>query len=114
MRLSDAEREQIGRAAARLKLPLSGFVRRAALQASAVVEGKVAVRPEDGAGVNPDRGVTAPLEPEKSGVVGLDLEPLAVVEEPWRPHSFVDGECVGCGLDVNDVRGRDLPCREPA
>jgi hypothetical protein len=93
MRLSDAEREQIARAADRLKLPLSGFVRQAALQASAVVEGKVSVK-------TPERTEVAPAR----GAVVLDLEP--------RAHHFVDGLCVACGLDVDDMRGRDLPCRE--
>jgi hypothetical protein len=94
--LSDGEREQIARAAGRLKLPLSGFVRQAALQASAVVEGKVAAK--------------AP-ERESAGVVVVDVEPPALeVEEPWRPHHFVDGECSGCGLDINDTRGRDVSC----
>jgi uncharacterized protein (DUF1778 family) len=41
IRLSDEEREQINTAAARLKLPLSSFIRQASLQASAVVEQKV-------------------------------------------------------------------------
>jgi hypothetical protein len=93
IRLGAAERAQIARAAGRLKLPLSGFIRQASLQASAVVEGKVSARVPERPEVVPARG----------GVV-LDLEP--------RPHHFVDGLCVGCGLDVDDVRGRDLPCRE--
>jgi hypothetical protein len=42
--LSDAEREQIQAAAAWRKLTLSGFIRQAALQASAIVEGKATVR----------------------------------------------------------------------
>lgn len=44
MRLSDAEREQIAGAASRLSLPLTSFVRQAALQASAVAERKVSVK----------------------------------------------------------------------
>jgi uncharacterized protein (DUF1778 family) len=45
VRLSDAERAQIAGAAKRQSLTLSGFIRQASLQASAVVEGKVSVTP---------------------------------------------------------------------
>jgi uncharacterized protein (DUF1778 family) len=73
IRLSDAERRQIQLAAARLGLSLSGFIREASLQASAVVDGKVSVKaPEP--------------EPER--------EPLALAEPvPVRVH-YVDGEPV--------------------
>lgn len=76
IRLSDAERGQIAGAASRLGLSLSGFVRQAALQASAVVERKAAVKAE------------MPAVSTKSAalVVVGELEP-----ERWH---FVDGEPV--------------------
>jgi hypothetical protein len=84
IRLSDQERGQIAAAAARLKLPLSSFLRQAALQASAVVERKVSVRE------NPP--------PERE----------LVVVEPRTDHHFVDGTCRRCWRDEDDVA--DLPC----
>ena len=87
IRLSDAEREQIAGAAARLKLTLSGFVRQAALQASAVVGRKVSVQAPE------------PPERESLGVVLLDPEQSS--------HAFVDGICKRCGVDVD---GRQSPC----
>jgi uncharacterized protein (DUF1778 family) len=76
VRLSDAEREQIARAAARLELSLSGFIRQAALQASAVVEERVSV--------------TAPKREAPERELGL------VVLDDARPTGhYVDGELVG-------------------
>jgi hypothetical protein len=73
IRLGAGERSQIAAAAARRKVTLSAFVREAALQASAVVEGKASVR-------------AAEPEPER--------EPLALAEPvPVRVH-YVDGEPV--------------------
>jgi Tol biopolymer transport system component len=43
-------------------------------------------------------------------ILGDDLKPPAPEEEPFRPHSFVDSECERCGLDLDDVRGRDHSC----
>jgi uncharacterized protein (DUF1778 family) len=80
MRLSDAERGQIAKAAATMELSLSGFIRRAALQAAAVTLGKVKVRPR----VDPPA--------ERSAV-----EPRAVVvadELEERAGHWVDGERV--------------------
>ena len=86
-RFSDAERAQVETAAGRLELTLSGFVRQAALQASAVVGRKVSVQ--------------APEPPvrESVGVVLLDPEESS--------HAFVDGICKRCGVDVD---GRQSPC----
>jgi uncharacterized protein (DUF1778 family) len=72
VRLSDAERGQIAGAAKRLELTLSGFVRQAALEASARVERKVSVVTEQPA-------------------------PLAVVESEPEPVHYVDGEPVSRG-----------------
>jgi hypothetical protein len=88
IRLSDAEREQIAGAAARLELSLSGFVRQAALhQASARVTKKASVQASE------------PPEPEPLGVVLLHRE--------QGSHAFVDGICKHCGVDVD---GRESPC----
>lgn len=102
VRLSNAEREQIASAALRQGIIFSGFLRQAGLEASARVEGKVSP-------------VKAPEREtrEQAKATILEPEPAPAVEEPWRPHHFVDGGCLGCGLDVDDVRGRDFPC-EPA
>jgi hypothetical protein len=102
VRLSNAEREQIASAALRQGITFSAFLRQAALEASARVEGKVSP-------------VKAPEREtrEQAKATILEPEPAPAVEEPWRPHHFVDGGCLGCGLDVDDVRGRDFPC-EPA
>ena len=43
----------------------------------------------------------------------LDPEPPAL-EEAIRPHSFVDGERKRCGLDLDDVCGRDRSCESTA
>jgi hypothetical protein len=72
-RFSDAEREQVESAAARLGLNLSGFVRQAALAASARIEKKVAVEGKP------------PPEPERSPFMLLDPEPV---------RHMVDGEYV--------------------
>jgi uncharacterized protein (DUF1778 family) len=74
IRLSPAERTQIASGAARLKLTLSGFIRQAALQASAVVERKASVK--------------APEPPEPSY-----REPVLLLEDEPEPH-YVDGELV--------------------
>jgi hypothetical protein len=74
IRLGDAEREQIAHAAARLKLPLSSFIRQSALQSSAVVERKASPR-------------TKPKQPEP------DPEPRELVVVDAEPH-YVDGEPV--------------------
>lgn len=71
-RFSDAERAQVEAAAARFGLNLSGFVRQAALQASARVERKVSVTEKTS-------------EPERSPFVLLDAEPAG---------HWVDGEPV--------------------
>ena len=75
IRLSAAEREQIHAAAARRKLTLSGFIRQAALEASAIVEGTATVKA-------PERE-----EPESGygGLVVLEAEPTG---------HWVDGELV--------------------
>jgi hypothetical protein len=77
IRLSDQERRQVAEAAERFGKSLSGFVREAALAASARVTGKVgeAERPDDDgtASVYADRGLVA-------------LE---------RPRHMVDGEWTG-------------------
>jgi len=71
IRLGDQEREQIARAAGRLEKSVSGFIREAALLASAHVEGKAVAREK--------------TEP---------VEKVAFVEpEPPDVH-YVDGEIV--------------------
>jgi uncharacterized protein (DUF1778 family) len=77
IRLSDVERGQIAAAAARLGLSLSGFVRQAALQASAAVERKAAVKAEEPLAV---------VVAESSGLVVV-----GELEERWH---YVDGEPV--------------------
>jgi hypothetical protein len=72
MRLSDAEREQIAGAAARLSLPLTSFVRQAALQASAVVEKKVSVKAPERKALN------------MSGGVGLSFSARNGLTTSWR------------------------------
>jgi uncharacterized protein (DUF1778 family) len=73
IRLGDDERAQIAAAASRRKLTLSAFVREAALQASAVVEGKATIHIP---------------EPEPERLLGL------VVSEPEPARHMVDGEWV--------------------
>jgi hypothetical protein len=87
IRLSDQERGQIASAATRLQLTLSGFIRQAALQASAVVERKASVKAK------------TPAEPERRELVIADVEPSI--------HHYVDGICMRCWRDVDE---RDLPC----
>jgi uncharacterized protein (DUF1778 family) len=73
LRLSDTEREQITRAAAQLELPPSSFVRQAALEVSARVTRKVAVRaPEP---KEHDMGLVMVGEPEPSRHM-VDGEPI--------------------------------------
>ena len=86
-RFSDGERAQVEAAAGRLELTVSGFVRQAALQASAVVGMKVSVQAPE------------PPERESLGVVLVDPE--------GSSHAFVDGICKRCGVDVD---GRESPC----
>jgi hypothetical protein len=74
IRLSAGEREQIATAAGLQGMPVSSYLRCAALQASAVAIGKATVAPK-------------PPRPERKVLV-LDAEP------PKRPH-HVDGELVG-------------------
>jgi uncharacterized protein (DUF1778 family) len=69
IRISDAERVQIARAANRLSKPLTSFVREAALAASARVENKVVVKEKP--------------PPERE----------LVVIEPRTDHHLVDGVC---------------------
>jgi uncharacterized protein (DUF1778 family) len=76
-RLSGREREQIASAATRQKLSLSAFVREAALQASAIVEGKVSVKASEH---------EAPTEREHD-------RPLVPLDTEREPH-IVDGEIV--------------------
>ena len=90
IRLGDAEREQIAGAASHLELTLSGFIRQAALQASAVVEKKAVVVPTTTRTTAPER--------ESLGIVLLEAE---------VKHHFVDGLCVRCHRDVDE---RDSPC----
>jgi hypothetical protein len=79
IRLSDAERGQISAAAERLGLTLSGFLRQAGLQASAVVESEAS-------------GEDADTEPAPE-------RPLIVLEfgAEQKAH-YVDGEKVERGL----------------
>ena len=74
VRLSDQEREQIAGAAARLELTFSGFVRQAALEASARVVEKVSVQ--------------APEPPER------EPQSVVIVEPEPKPRHWVDGEPV--------------------
>jgi uncharacterized protein (DUF1778 family) len=80
IRLSDAERAQIAGAAAGRELTLSGFIRQAALQLSAVVQEKVVP------------SYSRPRVPTEQRVVVLDQEP--------EPEHWVDGDLVNadrCG-----------------
>lgn len=77
IRLSVAERAQIAGAAARRKLTVSGFIRQAALQASAIVEGKASVR--------------RPEEPRQASA--YDERGLVIVDPEPAGH-WVDGELV--------------------
>jgi hypothetical protein len=91
IRLSDEEHEQIARAARARDLRFSSFVRWAALEA-ATDQLMRAVRPKE-----PSR------EPPREQIVVVDPEPAT-------GHAFVEGQCKRCGLDVDDIRGRDTPC----
>ena len=74
VRLGEAEREQIARAAALRKLPLSSFIRQAALQASALVQGKASVKAQ----------TRPPAERESTGLVVIESEPAGHwVEGEW-------------------------------
>jgi multidrug efflux pump subunit AcrA (membrane-fusion protein) len=77
IRLGDAERAQIAAAALRQGLPLSGFVRQAALQVSAIVTAKATVKTE--------------REPEPArevSVLDTDVERVHVVD---GLRMFADG-----------------------
>ena len=91
IRLSDQERGQIASAATRLGKNLSGFVREAALQASAVVERKASVKARSERAEVPER--------KSAGMVLI---------EPREIHHWVDDVCFRCGIDRED--GGDLPC----
>ena len=84
-RFSDGERAQVEAAAGRLELTVSGFVRQAALQASAVVEKKAVVAPTTTRATTPEH--------ERLGVVLVDPEQSS--------HAFVDGICKRCGVDAD-------------
>jgi hypothetical protein len=86
IRLSDRERAQIAGAAQRRELTVSGFVRQAALAASAVVQGKVTPRIEN-AEISLRRGQPSsdPKKPNRDGLVFVDTE---------LPGHWVDGERV--------------------
>ena len=75
VRFAGAERAQIAAAAGLSGMPLSSWVRCAALQASAVATGRASVAP--------------PRPPERKPTVMLELAP----EPPARAH-HVDGELV--------------------
>jgi uncharacterized protein (DUF1778 family) len=74
LRLSEAERGQVAKAAELSGMPLSSWVRSAALQASAIATGRATVAP--------------PRAPDRRVLVMLDLGP-----ESAREH-YVDGELV--------------------
>jgi hypothetical protein len=84
VRLSDSERKRIARAAEARDLAFSSFVRWAALERAA------------------DELERAKPKPRP--------KPPVLEEEAFRRHSFVEGECERCGLDLDDVRGRDRSC----
>jgi mobilization protein NikA len=90
IRLSDAEREQIQAAAGRLELTLSGFIRKAALQASAVVGEKIsvqAVEPEPSPEVR-DSTPFVLLDTERPRIVdGMASWPTGVWSTGIRPPS---------------------------
>lgn len=72
IRLSDRERQQIEDAAKRRQLTIGGFVRQAALQASAVIEGKARVKEQA-------------VEHPSRELIMVDAEPVG---------HWVDGELV--------------------
>lgn len=78
VRLSGAERAQIAGAAGRRKLTLSGFIRQASLQASAVADGKA----------------TPKVQATDRKIAERGPPPLVVVE-PELPEHGVDGVRVG-------------------
>lgn len=95
IRLSDGERKRISRAAEARDLRFSSFIRWAALERAADELERAKPKPRP--------------KVEREPII-LEPEPPAPEEEPFRPHHFVDGECQRCGLELNDHRGRDLPC----
>jgi hypothetical protein len=84
IRLSDGEREQIATAAGLQAMPVSTYLRSAALQASAVAIGKatVASRPPRRERPAPERKVP-------------DRKLLVVDSVPAAKSHYVDGEAVG-------------------
>jgi hypothetical protein len=98
IRLSDKERERIAHAAEARDLAFSTFIRWAALERAANELERAKPKPR-----------SKPVEREPI-ILGDDVKPPAPEEEPFRPHSFVDSECERCGLDLDDVRGRDHSC----
>jgi uncharacterized protein (DUF1778 family) len=81
VRLSEAERSRISKAAEARDLAFSSFVRWAALERAADELERARAKPRP-----------KPVEREPV-TLGDDLEPPAPEEEPFRSHSFVDGEC---------------------
>jgi hypothetical protein len=86
IRLSAAEREQIKAASSRLELTLSGFIRQAALEASARVEQKATpwwARAQQVATTTAARKHSEPEpKPEPHELVVVDAEPHYVDGEP--------------------------------
>jgi actin-like ATPase involved in cell morphogenesis len=79
IRLSDRERRQIEDAAQRRQLTIGGFVRQAALAASAVVEGKARVTEQAPAVVPVEKGTTdIAVEHQRRGLVMVDSEPVGL------------------------------------
>jgi hypothetical protein len=97
IRLGDDERAQVQAAAARLELTLSGFVREAALEASARVTRRVSVQASE-----------PPEAPERESRTDRSEHGTVVLVDPEEgSHAFVDGICKRCGVDVD---GRESPC----
>lgn len=86
-RLSEAERNRISKAAEARDLAFSSFVRRAALERAADELERAKPKPR-------------PKPVEREPII-LEPEPPVLEEQPFRSHHFIDGECVGCGLEFN-------------
>jgi uncharacterized protein (DUF1778 family) len=87
IRLSGPEREQIARAATRQKLTFSGFVRQAALQASAIVTEKATIKAPERKEPEAREAPFVLVEEERPRIVdGLRILPDGRVVD-WEPSA---------------------------
>jgi hypothetical protein len=106
IRLRGRRTEQTSQAAVRLKLPLSGFIRQAALEASARVEQKVSVVPwwhcrqeqhEEG-------GLMPPSSHRGNGPLEEALDPA---QDLWLVDAIGVARAGAIGVDDERVHGQD-------